>query len=106
MRGIAAAAPLESADEISKSIDQRAGDWKIYPNPTREGFITLLNENGWGEEMEVLIQDQQGRIILQASPLSFASHMIELNFNKPSAGMYWVIIHHGGKIERGRLVIQ
>jgi hypothetical protein len=106
MRGITAAAPLESADEISKSIDQDTGDWKIYPNPTREGYVTLLNENGWGDEVEVMIQDQQGRTILQASPLSVASNRIELNFDKPSAGMYWVMIHHGGKIERARLVIQ
>jgi len=102
MRGIAAAAPLESADEISKSIDQRAlRDIEIWPNPGTTGEIHLR----WGHEglATILIWDSAGRIVSQKEWSNQDKNQEFIIYpNHLTKGLYFVEVRSEDSISRKR----
>jgi hypothetical protein len=106
LKGTAAAAPTIESSEEEKSLITSANSWKMFPNPTREGFVTITNEQNWEGDIQVDITDAQGRLVHRYKSTELATNMIQLNFEKPAQGLYWVTISQNGILERARLIVQ
>jgi hypothetical protein len=65
-----------------------------------------MNTQAWEGDLEITILDMSGRKLQQYHLAALNTSQIELSFNKPAVGLYWVELREGSKVERQRLVIQ
>jgi hypothetical protein len=107
LKGTAAAAPLAAADEVAKEFTaSESQDYQIYPNPIRSGHLTVSNSAYWEGDVVIRIYDIKGQKVYEVYQENVMSSMMELNFDKPSSGMYWLEIQSSDKTQRQRLIVE
>jgi hypothetical protein len=107
LKGTAAAAPLAAADEVAKEFTaSEPQDYQIYPNPIRSGHLTISNSANWDGDVVIRIYDIKGQKVYEVYQENVMSSMMELNFDKPSSGMYWLEIRSSEKTQRQRLIVE
>ena len=89
-----------NASELSNAF-------RIYPNPSSGGHVTLTFDSAVTHDVTVTIKDQLGRDVLaQSVPASAAGKEIRLPVNGVAAGVYMVMISSGDAVSASKLIIE
>jgi hypothetical protein len=79
--------------------------FSIAPNPGRDNFAVIFHSDTGGP-VSIIVRDLQGRVVqrINQSANNGQNVVYISDFEKQSAGIYFVTVHHGDKIMFGKYI--
>ena len=93
---------------ISSPINENKDiTFHIYPNPSTNGFLTIMNDiNQVNENSSIKIFDANGRLIIDKKIVHSGFTVKKINIDKLDPGIYIVSLINGDKLIKKKLIIQ
>ena len=93
---------------ISSSINENKDiTFHIYPNPSTNGFFTIMNDlKQVNENSSIKIFDANGRLVIEKKIVHNGFTVKKINTDKLDPGIYIVSLINGDKLINKKLIIQ
>ncbi len=88
--GVSASVAM-SKEDIILSLDE--SDIKLFPNPTRDGMVTIELPAIDMDRVQIDILDNQGRVVYQEAVYQNAGNMVRANLGNLRSGIYFARIN-------------
>ena len=97
---------LYKPTSVDDKVKHEKLNFTIYPNPTRSGFVAVVENNKLNANTVVTITDVTGRIMaVKTIVLQQGRQIIKMNTESLNSGVYFVNINIDGKVNTQKLIV-